>query len=91
MAMPVASPRWRTSSSSSGGPTVDMSNNQRKRERHEVLAVEKAPLLHRLVGGRHHLQPRGSPEPHPQPGSVPAGGRPGHREHPVLEGADGRR
>jgi hypothetical protein len=26
-----------------GGPTVDMSNNQRKRERHEVLAVEKAP------------------------------------------------
>jgi hypothetical protein len=26
-----------------GGPTVDMSNSQRKRERHEVLAVEKAP------------------------------------------------
>jgi hypothetical protein len=26
-----------------GGPTVDMSNNQRKRERHEVLAAEKAP------------------------------------------------
>jgi hypothetical protein len=25
------------------GPTVDMSNNQRKRERHEVLAAEKAP------------------------------------------------
>jgi hypothetical protein len=25
------------------GPTVDMSNSQRKRERHEVLAVEKAP------------------------------------------------
>jgi hypothetical protein len=26
-----------------GGPTVDMSSNQRKRERHEVLTVEKAP------------------------------------------------
>jgi hypothetical protein len=26
-----------------GGPTVDMSNSQRKRERHEVLAAEKAP------------------------------------------------
>jgi hypothetical protein len=26
-----------------GGPTVDMSSRQRKRERHEVLAIEKAP------------------------------------------------
>jgi hypothetical protein len=26
-----------------GGPTVNMSNSQRKRERHEVLATEKAP------------------------------------------------
>jgi hypothetical protein len=26
-----------------GGPTVDMSNSQSKRERHEVLAAEKAP------------------------------------------------
>jgi hypothetical protein len=26
-----------------GGPTVDMSNSQRKRERHEVLAAEKVP------------------------------------------------
>jgi hypothetical protein len=26
-----------------GGPTIDMSNRQRKRERHEVLAAEKAP------------------------------------------------
>jgi hypothetical protein len=26
-----------------GGPTMDMSNSQRKRERHEVLAAEKAP------------------------------------------------
>jgi hypothetical protein len=26
-----------------GGPTVDMSNSQRKRERHKVLAAEKAP------------------------------------------------
>jgi hypothetical protein len=26
-----------------GGPTVDMSNSQRKREQHEVLAAEKAP------------------------------------------------
>jgi hypothetical protein len=27
-----------------GGPIVDVSNSQRKRERHEVLAAEKAPL-----------------------------------------------
>jgi hypothetical protein len=40
-----------------GGPTVDMSNSQRKWEWYEVLATEKAPLLPRLVGGRHHLQP----------------------------------
>jgi hypothetical protein len=26
-----------------GGPTVDMSNSQRQRERHEVLATERAP------------------------------------------------
>jgi hypothetical protein len=26
-----------------GGPTIDMSNSQRKRDRHEVLAAEKAP------------------------------------------------
>jgi hypothetical protein len=26
-----------------GGPTVDMSTRQRKQERHEVLAAEKAP------------------------------------------------
>jgi hypothetical protein len=26
-----------------GGPTVNMSSRQRKRERHEVLAAEKAP------------------------------------------------
>jgi hypothetical protein len=26
-----------------GGPTVDMSNSQRKRERHEILAAENAP------------------------------------------------
>jgi hypothetical protein len=25
------------------GPTMDMSNSQRKRERHKVLAAEKAP------------------------------------------------
>jgi hypothetical protein len=28
-----------------GGPTVDMSNSQRKRERHEVLPVRRLPLL----------------------------------------------
>jgi hypothetical protein len=43
MATPVASPLWKTFSSSSGGPTVDMSSRQRKRERHEVLSAEKAP------------------------------------------------
>jgi hypothetical protein len=26
-----------------GGPTIDMSNSQRKRERHEVLTADKAP------------------------------------------------
>jgi hypothetical protein len=66
-----------------GGPTVDMSNSQRKRERHEVLAAEKAPPSF------HHLQPRGSPESRPQSGTVPAGCRPGHRERAVLQGADG--
>jgi hypothetical protein len=74
-----------------GGPTVDMSNSQRKREWHEVLAAEKAPPSFLDWSEDHHLQPRGSPEPHPQPGSVPAGGRPSHRERAVLEGADGRR
>jgi hypothetical protein len=75
-----------------GGPIVDMSNSQRKRERHEVLAADKAPpLLPRLVGGHHHLQPRGSPESHPQSGPVPTGFRPGHRQRAVLQGADGRR
>jgi hypothetical protein len=42
-ATPVASLRWRTTSSSSGGATIDMSNSQRKWERHVVRAVEKAP------------------------------------------------
>jgi hypothetical protein len=42
-ATPAASSPWRTSSSSSGGATIDMSSRQRKRERHEVLAAEKAP------------------------------------------------
>jgi hypothetical protein len=41
-ATPTASPRWRTSSSSSGGQP-STSNSQRKWERHEVLAAEKAP------------------------------------------------
>jgi hypothetical protein len=37
-------PQWRmTSSSSGGGATVNMSNSQRKREWHKVLAAEKAP------------------------------------------------
>jgi hypothetical protein len=26
-----------------GGPTIDIANNQRKQERHEVLSAEKAP------------------------------------------------
>jgi hypothetical protein len=38
-----------------GGPTVDMSNSQHKRERHEVLPVEKAP--HPSLTGR------GTPSP----------------------------
>jgi hypothetical protein len=43
MVTSAASPLWKTFSSSSGGPTVDMSSRQRKRERHEVLVAEKAP------------------------------------------------
>jgi hypothetical protein len=39
-----------------GGPTVDMSNSQRKRERHEVLAAEKAPPPPSSTG-------RGTPSP----------------------------
>jgi hypothetical protein len=42
MGVLVVSPWWRTSSSSLGA-TVDLSSSQRKRERHEVLAAEKAP------------------------------------------------
>jgi hypothetical protein len=38
-----------------GGPTVDMSKSQRKRERHEVCSGEGSSFLPRLVGGRHHL------------------------------------
>jgi hypothetical protein len=43
MATPAASPPWKTCSSSLGGPTVDMSTRQRKKERHEVLTTERAP------------------------------------------------
>jgi hypothetical protein len=37
-----------------GGPTVDMSYSQRKWERHEVLAAEKAPPINRLQHLRDH-------------------------------------
>jgi hypothetical protein len=84
-------PRWRTSSSSSGGqqwtcPTVSASGSDTR-----SLLRRGLPLLPRLVGGRHHLQPQGSPEPHPQPRPVSAGCRPGHQQLAVLQGADGRR
>jgi hypothetical protein len=42
-ATPVASPRWRTSSSSSGGQPSICPTPSAKREWHEVLAAEKAP------------------------------------------------
>jgi hypothetical protein len=35
---------------------------------------EGASLLPQLVGRRHYVQPRGSPEPYPQLGSIPTGG-----------------
>jgi hypothetical protein len=39
-----------------GGPTVDMSNSQHKRERPRgPRRREGSSLLPRLVGGRHHL------------------------------------
>jgi hypothetical protein len=57
-----------------GGVTVDMSNNQRKAgAARSPCRGEGSSLLPRLVRGRHHLQPRGSPKPHPQPGPVPVG------------------
>jgi hypothetical protein len=56
-----------------GGPTVDMSNSQRKQERHEVLDADKAPPPSSTGRRRHHLQPQGSPESHPQSGPVPTG------------------
>jgi hypothetical protein len=68
-----------------------MSNSQRKRERQEVLTAKKAPLLPRLVGGRHHIQPRGSLEPHHQPRPVPAGCQSGNWQLAVLQGDDGLR
>jgi hypothetical protein len=74
-----------------GGPTVDMSNSQRKWEQHEVLAAEKAPPS--LLDWSEDAITF-SREDHPnrifQSGSVPAGCRPGHRERAILQGADGR-
>jgi hypothetical protein len=61
-----------------------MSNSQLKRERHKVLATEQAPPPSSTSRGHHHLQPRGSPEPHPQSGPVPAGCRSGHWQLTVL-------
>jgi hypothetical protein len=89
-ATPAASSPWRTSSSSSGGrpstcPAASASGSGTR------FSPRRRHLLPRLVGGRHHFQPRGSSEPHPQPGPVPAGGRLSHRERAVLEGPDGRR
>jgi hypothetical protein len=51
---------------------------------------EGSSFLPQLVGGCHHLQPRGSLEQHPQPGPVPTGRRSRHRQRAVLQGADGR-
>jgi hypothetical protein len=42
-ATPVASPASENVFLIFGGPTVDMSNSQRKQERHKVLSAEKAP------------------------------------------------
>jgi hypothetical protein len=87
---PAASQRWRTSSSSSEGqpwtcPIARASGSGTR------PSLQIRPLfLPRLVGGRHHLQPRGSLEPHPQPGPVPAGCRSRHRQLAVLQGDDGR-
>jgi hypothetical protein len=82
---------WRTSSSSSGDRLLTCPTASARGSDTRSSPLIRLPLLHRLVGGRHHLQPRGSPEPHPQPGPVPAGRRPGHRQRAVLQGADGRR
>jgi hypothetical protein len=81
----VASRRSRTSSSSSGDrpwtcPTASASGSDTRSS-----LWRRLPLLPRLVGGRHHLQSRGSPEPHPQPGPVPTGRRPGHQQCAVLQ------
>jgi hypothetical protein len=84
-------PPWRMSSSSSGGDRRHLQPPAQAGAARGSRRREGASRLPRLVGGRHHVQLRGSPELHPQPGSVPAGGQPSHREHAVLEGPDGRR
>jgi hypothetical protein len=68
-----------------GGPTVDMSNSQRKRERHENLAAEKAPPSF-LDWSEEAIT--FSLEDHPN--RIPNPG-PGRRERAVLQGADGQR
>jgi hypothetical protein len=90
-ATPVASPLWKHLPHLRGGDRRYVQPPTQAGAARGPRHGEGTSLLPRLVGGRHHVQPRGSPEPHPQPGSVPAGGRPGHRERAVLEGADGRR
>jgi hypothetical protein len=49
--------------------------------------LEQCDMLKRFYGRAAAT----SLEPHPQPGSIPTHGRPGHRERAVLEGPDGRR
>jgi hypothetical protein len=78
-------PTVETSSSSSGGGGGDPGPVQKPAQAGSARGSRRgqgSSLLPRLVGGRHHLQPRRSPEPHPQPGPVPVGGRPCHREPP---------
>jgi hypothetical protein len=74
-----------------GGDRRHVQQPTQAREARGPRRGEGASLFPRLVGGRHHLQPRGSPEPHPQSGPVPTCGRLGHRERLALQGADGRR
>jgi hypothetical protein len=73
-----------------GGPTVDMSTRQRKRERHEVLAAERAPPSF-LSWSEDAIT--FSREDHlnriPNPGQYPL--VVDHWERAVLKGPDGRR
>jgi hypothetical protein len=83
-------PAWRMCSSSLGTHRRHVNPPAQAGVARGPRRREGASLLPRLVGGLHHLHPGRPSEPHPQPGPVPAGGRPNHWERAVLKSLDGR-